>query len=91
MQLLKAALGPVVRSAVRHLVPIVSSRPWLVAIAARLFAAMPSLKRRLRYMVSGPAMLAPPVSRSRPLSAEEARVLFDLRDAVQRRAVGRGQ
>lgn len=76
----QAALKTALRAAIRRLVPFVSKRPRLAALAGRLFGMMPSLRHRLRNMVSMPAAL--PRS-ERSLSPEEAGVLVDLRHAVR--------
>ncbi len=85
---MKAAFKSFVRTWVRRLVPVVSSRPWLVAIAARVFARMPSLKHRVRNMMSGPVQL-PPAPVECALGAAEAGVLADLKDAVLARGSAR--
>ncbi len=66
------------RRVIVRLVPFVSSRPWLVALAARVFAAAPWIKPLLRHMVSSPASKAVLPSEMTPL---EAAVLTDLRQA----------
>jgi len=75
------------RAVVRRLVPFVSRRPALAAIAGRLFGLMPSLRRRVRHLVSAPAAL--PRS-ERNLSAEEAGALSDIRRALRRAHAPRG-
>jgi hypothetical protein len=67
------------RALLRRLVPFVSSRPWMVGLAARVFAMAPSLKRRLRMALTG----APQAIPSEHLRAEQAAVLSDLRQAVR--------
>ena len=68
------------RAVLRRLVPFVSKRPFLAAMAGRLFGIVPSLRHRLRNMVSMPAVL--PRS-ERSLTPEEAGVLVDLRHALR--------
>lgn len=76
----QAVARALLRAAVRRLVPFVSKRPRLAAMAGRLFGVMPSLRHRLRNMVSMPASL--PRS-ERSLTPEEAGVLVDLRHALR--------
>lgn len=72
------------RRAVRHVVwlaaHIVSKRPWLVRGAARVLAAFPSLKHRVRRLINEPSR--PPSRREESLTPGEARVLVDLRQAI---------
>lgn len=76
----KATLKALLRAVIRRLVPFVSRRPWLAAIAGRVFASMPSLRHRLRNMVSMPA----PLPRSEQgLTASQAAVLSDLRAQIR--------
>ena len=79
MASVEAVFQTLLRAVIRRLVPFVSRRPALAAIAGRLFGVMPSLRRRLRHMVSAPAAL--PRS-ERSLSPEEAGTLADLRRAL---------
>ena len=79
---MRARLKALVRAVVRWLVPIVSTRPWLVKLAARAFARFPTLKLRLRRMVSQP-VVAP--TQTRHLDDAKMRVLIDLREAMQDR------
>lgn len=72
-----------VRALVRWLVPIVSTRPWMVKLAARAFGRFPTLKLRLRRMVSQP-VVAP--AQTRNLDDAQMRVLIDLREAMQDRS-----
>lgn len=65
-----------------RLVPIVSSRPWLVALAARVFAAAPWAKHLARRFVSAPAAKTPLPS---DMTAPQAAVLTDLREALRTR------
>lgn len=85
MLVAKLRAKALVRGAVRRLVPIVSQRPWLVAIAARAFVVVPSLKLRLRRMVSVPEA-AIPITHERRLTDAETRVRMDLRAAAALRA-----
>lgn len=82
MQSPKAWARAALRAAVRRLVPMVSSRPWLVALASRMFAVAPGLKRRLRHFVSTPAPLGLEES---DLTPRQAAVLVDLRQAIRSR------
>jgi hypothetical protein len=66
------------RAIVRRLVPFVSRRPTLVALAARAFIAFPSLKLRLRALASRPLPAA-----TSQLDDAQLRVLIDLREAVR--------
>lgn len=68
------------RGLIVRLVPFVSSRPWLVALAARMFAAAPWVKHFLRHAVSSPASKSVLPSAMTPL---QAGVLTDLRQAVR--------
>ena len=70
------------RAAVRRLVPFVSTRPWLVAWASRLFARFPSVKLRLQRVMARPL---PSGVRTQDLTDAQLRVLVDLRDAQERR------
>lgn len=70
-----------VRAGVRRLVPIVSTRPWLVALASRVFAYFPSVKLRLQRVMAQPL---PAGTRVEELSDAQLRVLIDLRDAQER-------
>ena len=75
------------RRAVRHAIPFVSSRPWLVSMAARAFAMSPSLKYRVRRIMT-PTSAAGQFRAARgerALSGAEAAVLSDLRDAIAAR------
>ena len=81
MASVQAVLKTLLRAVIRRLVPFVSRRPALAAIAGRLFGVMPSLRSRLRHMVSAPAAL--PRS-ERNLSPEEAGALVDLRHALRK-------
>jgi hypothetical protein len=80
MHSVRAASKSLLRAIMRRLVPFVSRRPRLAALAGKLFGVMPSLRHRLRNMVSMPAAL--PRS-ERSLTAEEAGVLVDLRHALR--------
>lgn len=71
------------RSSVRRLAHFVSARPVLVNVASRTFDAFPSLKRRLRGVISGANR--PPTRREAEMTPEEARVLVDLREALAAR------
>jgi hypothetical protein len=75
------AARPFVRALMVRLVPIVSSRPWLVALAARVFARAPWLKHLVRHFVS-----TPPASQVLPsdMTPLQAGVLSDLQEALQR-------
>jgi hypothetical protein len=66
------------RAALRRLVPFVSRHPRLVGLAARAFAAFPSLKLRLRALASQPL---PSVADH--LDDAQLRVLLDLRGAAR--------
>jgi hypothetical protein len=69
------------RAAVRRLVPIVSARPWLVALASRVFALFPSVKLRLQRMMAQPLAGG---ARTEELTDAQLRVLIDLQDAQER-------
>lgn len=71
---------PLIKRAFRALARFVSRRPLLVAVAARALVAVPPLKRHLRRLIAEPVMQPPRTEGS--LSADEARVLVDLRDAL---------
>jgi hypothetical protein len=75
------------RRAVRHAVPFVSNRPWLVSLAARAFARSPSLKYRVRRIMAPSSAVADlPAGRGdRALTPAEAAALSDLRDAIAAR------
>lgn len=75
-----AAMKALLRAVMRRLVPYVSRRPRLAAVAGKLFGVFPSLRHRLRNMVSMPAAM--PRS-ERSLTPEEAGVLVDLRHALR--------
>ena len=81
MPSVQAALKALLRAVIRRLVPFVSRRPRLAALAGWLFGVMPSLRGKMRNMVSGSAML--PRS-ERSLTAEQAGVLVDLRHELRR-------
>ncbi len=72
-----------VKRAFRALARFVSRRPFLVAVAARALVAVPPLKRHLRRLIAVPVTQPPRTEGS--LSANEARVLVDLRDALAAR------
>lgn len=74
-----------IKGGFRALARYVSRRPLLVAVAARTLVAVPPLKRHLRRLIAAPVTQPPRTESS--LSADEARVLVDLRDAL---AVRRG-
>lgn len=76
----RTAARTFLRAVIRRLVPFVSKRPRLAAMAGRLFGVMPSLRHRLRNMVSMPAAL--PRS-ERSLTPEAAGVLVDLRHEIR--------
>jgi hypothetical protein len=80
MSSIQAGMKALLRAVMRRLVPFVSRRPRLAAIAGKLFGVMPSLRHRLRNMVSMPAAM--PRS-ERSLTPEEAGVLVDLRHALR--------
>lgn len=80
MPSVQAAAKALLRAVIRRVVPFVSRRPRLAALAGRLFGVLPSLRHRLRNMVSMPAAL--PRS-ERSLTPEEAGVLVDLRHAIR--------
>jgi hypothetical protein len=84
---MKARLKTAARAAVRRLVPVVSTRPWLVALASRAFALFPSVKLRLQRIMAQPL---PSGARAQQLTDAQLRVLIDLRDA-QETARGRGR
>jgi len=71
------------RSVLRRLAHFVSARPALVSVASRAFEAFPSVKRRLRGVISGANR--PALRRENEMSADEARVLVDLRGALAAR------
>ena len=75
-----AVLRAALRAVMRRLVPFVSRRPLLAAWAGKLFGVMPSLRHRLRNMVSMPAALP---RTDRDLTPAEAGVLSDLRHAIR--------
>ena len=77
---LKAFAKRIVRGVVRRLVPIVSRRPWLVGLAGRAFVVFPTLKLRLRHMVSQPVAVP---EQHLALDDAQTRVLLDLQDAVR--------
>ena len=79
---MKARLKSAARGAVRRLVPIVSTRPWLVAAASRVFALFPSVKLRLQRIMAQPL---PSGTRVDELTDAQLRVLIDLRDAQEAR------
>jgi hypothetical protein len=81
MASVQAVSKTLLRAVIRRLVPFVSRRPFLAAIAGRLFGVMPSLRHRLRNMVSAPAVL--PRS-ERTLTPEQAAAVVDLRRALQK-------
>lgn len=68
------------RSSVRRLAHFVAARPVLVRAASRAFVVFPSLKRRLRGVMSGSGR--PPSRRETEMSPDEARALVDLREAL---------
>lgn len=72
------------RRTARHLVwlaaHVISRRPWMVRGTARLLSAFPWLKHRIRRMINAPS--SPESRREDSLSAAEARVLVDLRQAI---------
>lgn len=70
------------RAAVRALVPVVSTRPWLVALASRVFSLFPSVKLRLQRVMAQPL---PSGTRAQELTDAQLRVLIDLRDAQDAR------
>ena len=71
------------RSSVRRLAHFVSARPALVTAASRALVAFPSLKRRLRSLMSAPERM--PTRRESEMTPQEARVLVDLREALAAR------
>jgi hypothetical protein len=83
----KARLKALLRALMRRAVPFVMRRPRLAALAGRAVGKMPSLRLRLRNMVSMPGTL--PRS-ERNLSPEQAAALVDLRRALKA-AHGRGR
>ena len=79
---MKARLKSLARAAVRRLVPIVSTRPWLVTLAARTFSLFPSVKLRLQRIMAQPL---PAGARAAELDDAQFRVLMDLQDAIASR------
>lgn len=71
------------RSSVRRLAHFVAARPALVGLASRAFVLFPSLKRRLRGVMSGSGR--PPSRRETEMTPGEARALVDLREAIAAR------
>ena len=71
------------RSPVRRLAHFVAARPVLVRLASRTFVLFPSLKRRLRGLMSAGGR---PTRREAEMTPEEARALVDLREALAARA-----
>ncbi len=71
-------IAGLLRGAVRRLVPFVSRHRLLVNLAARAFAAFPSLKLRLRALSTSPL---PAVAQH--LDDAQLRVLMDLREPAR--------
>ena len=71
----------------RALAGLAARRPWLARLATRVLTLSPSIERRIRRLLSTsrpikPYETATPARHEVSLSAAEARVLMDLRDAL---------